>query len=52
MALERGRESSKMRIGWAVKLSFFMPYDCQMGCAKEKRQNGTKSIRAFEEARG
>ena len=25
MALERGREGSKMRIRWAARLSFFMP---------------------------
>jgi|GEM_PF-6347603 len=52
MALERGREGSKMRIRWAARLSFFMPYDCQMERAKEKRLKGPKRIRAFEEAGG
>jgi hypothetical protein len=52
MAFDNRMEASKMRIRWAAKLSFFMLYDCQMGCAKEKRQNGPKSIRAFEDARG
>jgi hypothetical protein len=31
MAFERGREGSKICVGWAAKLSFFMPYDYQMG---------------------